>query len=174
MAMENQANENIEKLFGEFLSEEESLRAAENVQKGERILREHPAPAPAGELLADINSKVVKALAAKGAKTRRLIACRVAAVAAVVIILIAISAKFFGKGPAVQTPVTLEPMQRAVWESDGISSGQTELALLRDEVEQAEAKVSDLKFGRDGGYGGKEFVEIEMELTDISGDFWKG
>ncbi|MCJ7729379.1 MAG: hypothetical protein MUO27_05840 [Sedimentisphaerales bacterium] len=174
MAMENQANENIEKLFGEFLSEEDSRRAAENVQKGERILREHPAPAPAGELLADINSKVVKALAAKGAKTRRLIACKVAAVAAVVIILIVISAKFFGKGPAVQTPVTLEPIQRAVWESDGVSVDRTELALLTDEIEHVEGEILTLRLGENGENGGGEFVEIEMELTDIGSDFWKG
>jgi hypothetical protein len=168
--MENQNNENIEKLFSEFLPEQNSRRAADNVQEVERILCEHPAPAPAGGLLADINSKVTKALAAKRART---LVYRMAA-AAVVIILIAIGVKFFSKGPAVQTPVVLEPIQQAVWESDGVSVDRTETALLRDEIELTEGEISTLRLDKGGRSGGGEFVEIETELTDISSDFWKG
>ncbi len=168
--MENQKNENIEKLFSEFLPQEDGRQAAEDVQEAEKILRENPAPSPAGGLLADISSKVTKALAAKRAKA---LVYRVAA-AAVVIILIAIGVKFFGKGPAAQAPVTLEPIQRAVWESDGVSPGQTNLALLTDEVEQVEAEILNLRLGGGGRNGGGKFIEIETELTDVGGDFWKG
>jgi hypothetical protein len=165
--MENHKDENIEKLFGEFLPGEDGRQAAEDVREAERILRENPAPSPTGGLLADINSKVAKALTAKRAKT---LVYR-AAVAAGVIILIAISVKFFEGG---RTPVALEPMQRAVWESDGITPTQANLVLLTDEVEQVEAEVANLRLGGGGWNGGGEFIEIETELTDVSGDFWKG
>lgn len=173
--MEDQTNENIEELFGKFLSDEDARRAAEDIQKAEEILREHPAPEPAGELLADINSKIAEALSAEKAKTRKLTAYRVAAVAAAIIILVAIGVRFFEKGPAeTQTPVTITLIQQAIWESEDISADQAELALLTNELEQIEGEILALRLGEDGGESSREFIELEMELTDIGGDFWKG
>lgn len=170
--MKDQTNENVEGLFGKFMPDQDARQAAEDVQKAEQILREHPAPEPDGELLADINSKIAKALSAGKAKTRKLFAYRVAAVAAVIIILVAIGVKFFEKGTAeIQAPVTVKLIQQAVWESDDISA---ELALLTDEVEWIESEISTLRLGENGGNGNREFVEFEMELMDIGGDFWKG
>ncbi len=170
--MKDQTNENVEGLFGKFMPDQDARRAAEDVQKAEQILREHPAPTPDGELLADINSKIAKALSAGKAKTRKLFAYRVVAVAAVIIILVAIGVKFFEKGTAeIQTPVAVTLIQQAVWESDDISA---ELALLTDEVERIESEISTLRLGENGGNGNREFVEFEMELIDIGGDFWKG
>jgi hypothetical protein len=173
--MEDQTNENIEELFGKFLSDQDARRAAEDIQKAEEILREHPAPEPAGELLADINSKIAEALSAEKAKTRKLTAYRVAAVAAAIIILVAIGVRFFEKGPAeTQSPVTITLIQQAIWESEDISADQAELALLTDELEQIEGEILALRLGEDGGESSREFIELEMELTDIGGDFWKG
>ena len=173
--MEDQTNENIEELFGKFLSDQDARRAAEDIQKAEEIFREHPAPEPAGELLADINSKIAEALSAEKAKTRKLTAYRVAAVAAAIIILVAIGVRFFEKGPAeTQSPVTITLIQQAIWESEDISADQAELALLTDELEQIEGEILALRLGEDGGESSREFIELEMELTDIGGDFWKG
>ncbi len=173
--MEDQTNENIEELFGKFLSDQDARRAAEDIQKAEEILREHPAPEPAGELLADINSKIAEALSAEKAKTRKLTAYRVAAVAAAIIILVAIGVRFFEKGPAeTQSPVTITLIQQAIWESEDISADQAELALLTDELEQIEGEILALRLGEDGGESSREFIELEMELMDIGGDFWKG
>ena len=173
--MEDQTNENIEELFGKFLSDQDARRAAEDIQKAEEILREHPAPEPAGELLTDINSKIAEALSAEKAKTRKLTAYRVVAVAAAIIILVAIGVRFFEKGPAeTQSPVTITLIQQAIWESEDISADQAELALLTDELEQIEGEILALRLGEDGGESSREFIELEMELTDIGGDFWKG
>jgi cell division protein FtsB len=173
--MEDQKNENIEELFEEFLPDQDAHQAAEDIQKAEEILREHPAPTPVGELLADINSKIAKALSAEKAKTRKLTAYRVAAVAAAIIILVTIGVKFFVISPAeTQAPVTVALIQQAIWESDDISTDQAELALLTDEVKQIEGEISTLRLGENGGEGNGESIELEMELTDISGDFWKG
>jgi len=173
--MEDQTNENIEELFGKFLSDQDARRAAEDIQKAEEILREHPAPEPAGELLADINSKIAEALSAEKAKTRKLTAYRVAAVAAAIIILVAVGVRFFEKGPAeTQSPVTITLIHQAIWESEDISADQAELALLTDELEQIEGEILALRLGEDGGESSREFIELEMELTDIGGDFWKG
>ncbi len=173
--MEDQTNENIEELFGKFLSDQDARRAAEDIQKAEEILREHPAPEPAGELLADINSKIAEALSAEKPKTHKLITYRMAAVAAAIIILVAIGVKFFEKGPAeTQAPVTITLIQQAIWESEDISADQAELALLTDELEQIEGEILALRLGEDGGESSREFIELEMELTDIGGDFWKG
>lgn len=169
--MENRTDENIEELFGKFLPEEDAHQAAEDIQKAEQILREQPAPTPDGKLLADINSKITEALSAKKAKTYKLIVYRVAAVAAAIIILVAIGVKFFEKGPAeMQAPL----IQQALWESDDISADYAELALLTDEVEQIVGETLALRLGENGESDDEEVIELEMELTDIGSDFWKG
>jgi hypothetical protein len=65
-------------------------------------------------------------------------------------------------------------IQQAIWESEDISADQAELALLTDELEQIEGEILALRLGEDGGESSREFIELEMELTDIGGDFWKG
>jgi hypothetical protein len=171
--MKDESKENLKVLFEKFVEDKQAERAAEDVRKGEQILREHPAPEPADELLADINSKIAEALSAEKAKTHRLTFYRVAAVAAAIIILVAIGVRFFEKGPAeTQSPVTL--IQQAIWESEDLSADHAELALLTGELEQIEGEILALRLGENGGEGDKESVELEMELTDIGGDFWKG
>lgn len=174
--MKDQTNENVEELFGEFLPDQDARQVAEDIQKAEEILREHPAPEPAGELLADINLKIDEALSAEKPKTYKLITYRMAAVAAAIIILVAIGVKFFEKGPAeIQPPViTVELIQQAIWDSEDISADQAEMALLAGEVEQIESEILTLRLGEDGGEGDRESVELEMELMDTGGDFWKG
>jgi anti-sigma-K factor RskA len=173
--MEDRTNGNTEELFSEFLPEEDARQAAEDIRKAEEILNEQPAPAPSGELLAEIKSKIAEALSAKKPKSHKLITYRVAAVAAAIIVLVAIGVKFFTRGSAgTKGPLVAKLLQQKLWESDDVSADYAELALLTDEVEQIELEVSALRLGENGGGDGEEFIELEMELTDIGGDFWKG
>jgi hypothetical protein len=126
----------------------------------EEILREHPAPEPTGELLADINSKIAEALSAEKPKTHKLVTYRMAAVAAAIIILVAIGVRFFEKGPAeTQAPVTITLIRQVIWESEDISADQAELALLTDELEQIEGEILKAQ-SLIGGSGRSRFSNI--------------
>ncbi|MCX5634563.1 MAG: hypothetical protein NTW55_01790, partial [Planctomycetota bacterium] len=93
--MNGRYDENLEELFGRFLDGKEAKDAAEDISKGEQILRGHPASVPDDVLLADIKGKIAKALSKKKANTFKWAVYRVSAVAAAFIILAAISVKLF-------------------------------------------------------------------------------
>jgi hypothetical protein len=130
--MNGRYDENLEELFGRFLDGKEAKEAAEDIGKGEQILRGRPAPVPDDVLLADIKGKIAKALSKKKANTFKGAVYRVAAVAAAFIILATISVKLFNqKSIASITP-------QAVWESVDGAAEDAEWAVFTARTEQIE------------------------------------
>jgi len=165
--MNGRYDENLEELFGRFLDGKEAKEAAEDIGKGEQILRRHPAPVPDNVLLADIKGKIAKALSEKNAHTFKGAVYRVAAVAAAFIILATISVKLFNqKSIASITP-------QAVWESVDGAAEDAEWAVFTARTEQIESDAISLK-SYENGVQDKEVTELESDLTEMDSDFWKG
>ena len=51
---------------------------------------------------------------------------------------------------------------------------QIEIAALTREVEQIEDSMLTIRLDEFGTYQSDSFFEIETELTEINGNFWKG
>jgi len=165
--MNSRNDENLEELFGRFFDGKEAKEAAEDIGKGEQTLRGHPAPVPDDVLLADIKGKIVKALLEKKVNTFKVAVYRVAAVAAMFIILAIISVKLFNpKSIASITP-------QSVWESVDGAAEDTEWAVFTARTEQIEGDVLSLK-SYENGVQDKEVTELESDLTEMDSDFWKG
>jgi len=173
--MEGQNKENLKELFEKFGDSEQAKQAVEDIQKAERILRKQPAPEPDGELIANIKAEIARALLRRKANAFRRIAYKVAAAAAAVIILAAISAKLFEKDrgePERLAYASIIPA--AIWESDDIATDDEDLAILAAEIEQIESELQAWQLGENGGNGHIDVVELEMELIEINNIFWKG
>ena len=166
--MNSQDQENLKTLFEGFMNAREAEEAAEEIRRAEQILREYPAPQPKPELIAEIKAQVGEVLAAtkRGAPMR--IAYKVAAVAAVIVTLSAISIWLVGGSGA--TPDTPE----IPWDSHNLVADDADLATLSAEIEQIEGDFVALQLGENGTNGHIDLAKLEMELMDISGDFWKG
>jgi hypothetical protein len=165
--MNSRNDENLEELFGRFLDGKQAKEAAEDISKGEQILRGYPAPVPNDVLLADIKGKVAKALLEKKANTFKGAVYRVSAVAATFIILATMSVKLFNpKSIASITP-------QAVWESVDGAAEDAEWAVFTARTEQIENDASSLK-SNENGIHDKEVTELESDLTEMDSDFWKG
>jgi len=167
--------ENLEELFEKFVGGEQAEQAVENIQKGERILRGHPAPGPDSELIANIKAEIVVSLLRKKKNAFRRIAYKTMAVAAGFILLAVISVKFFEKdrgGP--ERLVSGSIISKAVWESDRLADDNADLATLIAEIEQIESDLLAVRLGENGGNGYEAVTELEMELIEINSDFWKG
>lgn len=165
--MNSRYDENLEAIFGRFLDEKQAKEAAEDISKGEQILRRHPAPVPDDVLLADIKGKIAKALSEKKANTFNGAVYRVAAVAAAFIILATISVKLFEKSPV----ASITP--QAVWESVDGAAEDAEWAVFTAKTEQIESDALSLK-SSENGVQDKEVTELESDLTEMDSDFWKG
>ena len=175
--MDNRDHENLTELFEKFFDAEQAQECIEDFRKAEQILREHPAPEPDDMLIANIKAEIAMRLPARRAHGFRQMACRAAAVAAAVIILTAISVQFFKNGGRPETPGRLAQaslITTAIWESDDIATDDVNLATFTAEIEEIENEVLTLQSGERGSNGESTIVELEIELIEISSDFWKG
>lgn len=175
MAAQNETDENLKELFGKFLDSEQAEAAVEDVRKGEQILRTHPAPEPGDALIGGIKAEITRALLRREASVFRWASYKVAAVAAVFIILAVIGVKMLERGGGKPARVlTASIIPAAIWESEDIIADDADLVILTDEVEQIGSEVLAVQLDENGGNGHRDIAELEMELIEIDSDFWKG
>ncbi|MHC4062545.1 MAG: hypothetical protein ACYSR4_07045 [Planctomycetota bacterium] len=167
--MSNQNGENLKELFERFMDTEQAQMSAEDIQRGEQILGERPAPEPSKQLIAEIKAEVGEAALLRTANASRRMAYKTAAVAAGLIILAAVGVKIFEQGRDEIPMVATE-----IWESRDIAADDADLATLTAEIEQIESDMVALQLGENGSNGNAELTELEMEVIEVSSDFWKG
>ncbi len=172
--MNSRNEENLKELFEKFVASEQAEKAVEDIRKGEQILRDNPAPLPSDELIAGIKSEIAISLLHKKENAIRYTLYKVAAVAAAVMVLTAISIKFFEKGEEPRKAMYASIIPTAIWESDDIAADDADLAILTAEVEQVASEILSLRMGGNGGNGQSTITELEIELMEIESDFWKG
>lgn len=172
--MNSQNDENLKELFERFLSAEQAESSIEDIQKAEQILRDHPAPEPDSMLIANIKAEIAMRLPAKKTNVFMKIAPKAAYAAAAILIISAISLSLFNGNIREQSPVQYGSLiPTALWESDDITTDDTELAIYTMEIEQIEEELRSLQLGEDTGNGDSSISELEMELVAINNDFWK-
>ena len=171
--MNGQNEGELKDLFDNFLDPKQAEKAVEDVRKAERILREHPAPEPDGELIVDIKAEIARALMHKRTGSFKRTAYKVAAIAAGFIILATISVKLFEKGDD-ETGTYVSRIPRAIWESDNIAADDADLAILNAEIEQIKHNLLAIQLGENNGNGRIELAELEIKLIEINSNFWKG
>jgi hypothetical protein len=173
--MNPQNGENLRDLFERFVGGQEKQKAVQDIYTGEQILRDHPAPPPSDELIVQVRAKVAGALNAKNKGAFRRAVYKVAAVAAVFFVVAVASVKLLepqsDKTDVIYSASIIPP---TIWESDDIAADDADLALLSAEVNELKQELLALRLGENGGNGTEHLTELEMELMEIDGDFWKG
>jgi len=152
--------------------DDKNFKALENIHEYEGILSQYPAPEPGEELIADIKVKIAKALQHKSVFRRRVY--KMAAVAAAVIMVAAISLLFEKGGGEPEKVIYASIIPAAIWESTDLAADDAELATLTAEIEETEHQILSVQFDQGNGNGDKALVELEAELIEINSDFWKG
>jgi hypothetical protein len=171
--MNSQNDENLKELFERFLNAEQAESGVEDIQKGEQILREHPAPEPDDMLIANIKAEMAMRLPVKRTSTFTNIAYRMAYVAAAILVISAISLSLFDAPLETSRVQYASFIPTALWESDDITTDDADLAIFTIEIEQIEDELLALQSGEDIGDSNSSLSELEMELVAINNDFWK-
>lgn len=173
--MDDRNQENLRELFEKFFDAEQAERCVEDIQKAERIFREHPAPEPDDMLIANIKAEIAMRLPAARAHRVRRIIYEVVGAAAAILVVAALSLQLFEKDvPQNGEFVYASLIPTAIWESDDIAADDEDLAAFTAQIEQIEDEVLALQSGEEAGNGDSTLVELEMELIEINSDFWKG
>ena len=172
--MNERNEENLKELFEKFVSSEQAERGAEDIRKGEEILREHPAPEPDGEVIAGIKAQIAMELLGRKRRVSKRVVYKVAVAAAAFFILAVVNVKIFEKGGGPGKVVRASVLPAALWDSEDIAADDVDLAILTAEIKEIEEDVLALELGENGGNGHIDMAELEMELMEINGDFWEG
>ncbi|MHC4742736.1 MAG: hypothetical protein ACYS8Z_12530 [Planctomycetota bacterium] len=167
--MKDRNEENLRDLFAQFMDSEQANAAAEDIERGEELLAQWPAPEPSSELLSEIKVRMASRLANSGRRHIRWIASRVAGIAAAVVVVASV---WTGFNKEVAPPVEAG-LPTAIWESDNIAADDLNLASFKAEVERIEDELKSLLL-EEGSSGESIINEAEFELRDIQGEFWKG
>lgn len=159
-------------MFERFVDSEQAADAVDDIERGEEILHQWPAPEPSGELLAQIKSQIAQRLAHRGRRHVRWFASRAAAIAAAFVIAASVwTALHRDAGSGVARAASLIPA--ALWESNNIAADDLRLATLTAEVERIENELRSLLLDESAS-DESAIDDAEIELMDIQGEFWKG
>ena len=172
--MNERNEENLKDLFEKFVDAGQAEKAAEDIRKGEEILSAHPGPEPDGEVIAGIKAEVARELSRRKTRVTKRVVYKAASVAAAFIILASVSVKIFEKGGEQGKVVRASILPSAIWESEDLAADDVDLAILTAEIREIEEDALALQLGENGGNGHIDLEELEIELMEISNDFWKG
>jgi hypothetical protein len=170
--MNGENMENLNELFGRFLDPEQAEKAVEDIASADQILREHQAPEPSAELIADIKATITTTIAHRRINIYKTAAYKVAAVAAVIVILVFVGTRFLMHQQDKFVSPTM--LSQQIWESDDIAEDDPDLAYFVSEIDQIKDEIWSIKWGENGVNGDDSLADLEMELLEINSDFWKG
>ncbi len=173
--MDKQGNENLSELLARFMNEQDARQAADDIEKGDKLLSRYPAHEPGEEALARIKGRVAQALNQRHAIGIRRRVWAVAAAAAVVLLASALTLKLFERQP---TPTEraryASVIPASVWDGNDIKTDDVDIAVMVAEIETIENELFALNLDDDGGNGNGAVGDLEIELMEVGGDFWKG
>jgi len=172
--MDGHEPENLKELFERFFDAGQAESCLGDFREAERLFREHPAPEPDEMLIANIKAEIAMRLPAVRVETFRRRLWEMAGIAAAIAVLTLVGVRLSHVPAARQTGYYASLMPTAIWESTNIAADDADLALFTTEIEQIKDEMLTLESGRDAGESDSSVAELEMELIEISSDFWKG
>ena len=174
----NKDNENLNDLLKSFFDEDRALQAAHDIETGRQLLSDHPAPQPDAIVTDSIKSRISASLDAHKQRRFHAIARRMA-VAAAIVVLVMTGIRYNGYRDRRVTDVT-GPDKTAlknIWQedSDQDSTGRTsQLDVLAAQIDEIADSIISIRLDEHRSEQSDFLIEIETELLDINGNFWKG
>ncbi len=169
----NNKNENLKELLNKFFSEAEAARAEEDILRGEQIIADNPAPQPDARVISNIKARVRSELA-KREKRGVFTYLRATMTAAAAVLIIGVILFMIHPAEERSLPTVAEgTIPQGIWESEDLMDDDVELAMLAANIDAVEEEVLALRFG-DGSDEMINLDEVEIEVLEISEDFWKG
>ena len=166
----NNEQENLRDLLSKFYSADEAEQVQEDIVHGEQIIGDNTAPDPDAELIADIKTCVSDKLAEREHHWAGRYARIAMAAAAVVAIGFGL---FLMHSHTPVGPGEVTAASGGIWESEDLTVDDATLAILVEDIEAIKDEIVSLILGENGTEG-ISVDEFEIELLEISDDFWKG
>ena len=96
-----------------------------------------------------------------------------AAVAAVIIVLAIAGARYLTE-PDREATYVANTVQASIWDDESGLGGDEQLATLTAQISEIEADMLAIRLGEDRSKSSSLLTDLEVEMNEINGDFWKG
>jgi len=166
-------NENLNELLSRFLDERQTHEAAEDFRAGEKLLASFPVPACDQDVINGIKAQIkVRLEARKRQKLIRSMFHRVAACAVIIVLAIA-GVKFFPE-PKRERVTVSKAGSDFIWDDEIGTGSDEQFAALTAKIDEIQASMLAIRLDENGDEGGTILTNLEVEISEINGDFWKG
>ena len=155
-------NENLNELFSAFLDTDSAKQAAGDIRAGDEILTSHPGPGLDSDAIANLKSDIRLQLSRR--RIRKIVLQRIAAV---IVIIASAAAVFISKSYGPAQPVIASA---SIW----LDKTDEQIASLTEQIGDIETEMFIIRLGADGNGNGFDLTEIETEIENLNGNFWKG
>ena len=160
----NENKENLNELLSDFFDPAEASQIKRDIEQGDEVFRNYPAPEPNKELVDAIKVRMADELARRrDRKPISVLLRRAVAVAAVFIVISLAGLIFFGNGD--------DDIYANIWQDD------TQLLTLMAQVDEIADQIQQIRldeFGEDDDADIAQWEIEEMEMVANNTDFWKG
>ncbi len=166
-------NENIDELLSRFFDSSQMHEAAEDIRLGEELLESFSAPLPAKAVTDGIKAQIQVHL--HTLRRRRVVRSMFyrGAVAAVLVVL-AIAGTRYLTEPGHKVTNVANVAYASIWDDESGPGSDEQLAALTAQVSEIEADMLAIRLGDSGTESSSLLTDLEVEMTEINGDFWKG
>lgn len=170
--MYSRNEENLRDLFEKYMDAEQAQNYAEDIEKGEQILHDYPAPEPDDMLIANIKANIsLSALSQRKSHIRKII-FEAVSVAAAIIIIAAISINQLQNSDIEKTQENLQVASLFPWDntSADYESMFYEMEQLNDEIFTS----SSSQDYTDDSRTLMKYAELEMKMEEVNNrSFWE-
>jgi hypothetical protein len=165
--MDTEKPENLRDIVGTFVNAEKVQEYLDDIQAGEQILRDYPAPEPDEMLIANIKAEIALNILPRKVNLFRKIVYRTAAVAATVIVVYSIWIGLFENNSKISPPTYPAAADLFTWDRNA--------EYIKLEADKIEHQLMAIAQKADEELDSYEAIqELEINSAIINSDLWEG
>lgn len=162
--MKTENKEKLKELLGRFYSEADVNKIAEDIEAGDKLIRNYPVLEPAETTKWRIKATIAKSLRAKKQQSLHRRVLQAVAAVAVILVMLTMTAKIMEYSPTgINKPGLGEPPFAAM-----------DTSVYSQEINQIERQYATLQFAQTSDEELNNVDDLETEYITIASDFWKG
>ncbi|MCK5000232.1 MAG: hypothetical protein KAS23_11880 [Anaerohalosphaera sp.] len=171
----NEKEKKLEELLDRFFDEHGREKAKSDILHGDEILAGFVTPDPRQEVLEAIKLRVSQQLKIKrSARHNRMVFLRSAA-AAMILIAVMLGVQFMQHDTGTKpNPIPIGSVTINMDWGDNDSGQSKKVDKLYAEVDELEASFINIRLDESGMDESSDMAQLEYEMMEIAGDFWKG
>ncbi len=167
--MDAKKQENLKELVERFVSGKEVEKYIDDIQAGEQILRNHPAPEPDDMLLANIKAEIALHILPRKIFVFRKIVYATAAAAVIIVTVLGFG--LFENRSQIEPPMQrVQAASPFPWDR----SEDTTATYIKIKAEQIQRQVMAMENAEDETDSSRAVKKLEIESAVIGSDFWEG